>query len=846
MRMLNDALRKAVCHLLETVQEVVEDLVLIEVDWGDDTPPVTNEIEEITFQGAAWLLVYADSELVLRQVLCRAGADGRVIIVLPAGNGFQVPLDIQARAHRGASWQLGLRHRLCALTDRGWPPEVDYADWHPSIERHFDALVRSVAGAGLKWTIALDDLKRSLVHIAFGLRVEGQQPAELLARLVTAENTSTTAPTALEISLLNEQLRLHQVRWPEILTWVAEEAGRAKMLIRTGVMMGAEQAAHLMPSWGKLTRLRALLVQERQLPEKDAITAVIELATQALQHVHRATRESLVESAQTELNGVLPPDSYNIWFPDALERKIEEVAYDLSRRNRDAAEQASQLHQHLFASKYQLRLSALDEMAELINGWEMEMPSADELVSVSDYGNWYLRQGSCLDLRQLNLMRRQQQGVGLDDPIEYLSRNVWHWRDQLNVGFAGQLLEHYEEALHDRHSGVFGIHRLLDWIVRPLLEDGQHVLLLVMDGMGCAAFWHLADQWASQAPAPVYVRQVQPLLALLPSVTSVSRKGLFLNALPTDRLDDEQAYQTKARAKETESLERAFPDHRVSLYNKTNLGIGQQLFDELQFNGADVIGVILNAIDDDLKSTTTSVRLPRLEDLGLLPNAVRRALERGWTVILTSDHGHTWHRDKQLRRGEIASGGGERFAPIASVESLPQHAIATQDPHIVRLQEGKQVALLTATGSYFGRAPRRGYHGGVGLEEVIIPCAVLGYEAPHTEPTEGSDTGSQGRSPVATYDLAGVVLTLPDDRAVRLDLPFALSPLEAKILQTLARLREASEAELKQALGTRRIAGPLASLRDRLANAGPDYDLIEDKGAGPEGSIYRFRTEILK
>jgi hypothetical protein len=86
-------------------------------------------------------------------------------------------------------------------------------------------------------------------------------------------------------------------------------------------------------------------------------------------------------------------------------------------------------------------------------------------------------------------------------------------------------------------------------------------------------------------------------------------------------------------------------------------------------------------------------------------------------------------------------------------------------------------------------------------------------------------------------------LTMPDNQVVRLELPFTLSPIEAKLLQTLARLGEVSEAELRKILKTRRIAGPLAALRDRLAAAGLDY--IEDKGTSPEGTVYRFRTERL-
>ena len=92
--------------------------------------------------------------------------------------------------------------------------------------------------------------------------------------------------------------------------------------------------------------------------------------------------------------------------------------------------------------------------------------------------------------------------------------------------------------------------------------------------------------------------------------------------------------------------------------------------------------------------------------------------------------------------------------------------------------------------------------------------------------------------------MQGIILTLADGRIHSLELPFALSAAEARLLQTLARLGQASEAELKRALNTRRVAGPLAALRERLAQAGLDY--IESTGVGAEGAIYRFRSELLE
>ena len=840
---MDEVLRKAVAYLLQSIEELVDDLLLIELNWGQAVPPFESEPSDLDFQGAAWPVVFTDSELVLRRTLCRSRG-GRAILIVAGGDSFEVPRDLRARASRHRVAPLGRRHRLHALTGRGWPAEVDYAGWRPSVERHFDFLVGSVDAAELtRFDVTRAELELRLVEAAFDLTVEGQATPQLLAALVSRHRRSVISPTELERSLLQGQLRLHQISDADIVLWAVEEAGRAELLARTGVMMGAEQRARLAPNWGDLNRLRALLVNKRKMAEQDAITCVTTLAVEALSHLHHETRKAIVRDAEQALGDVLPEGSYNPWFPSALEQEIERVARGLSARDMEALDQVDRLREHIFAAEYEARLAALEEMAALLHRWVGEKPAVGTLTSVPEWATWYARVGSHLDLTALKLMACQRRGTGIDDPIARLLKEFWHWRDDLNASFAGEFLEKYEAAVHDRDTGVFGIHRILDWVIAPLLQQDKRVLLLVVDGMGWPAFWHLLDQWAEQIP-PAHIRQPQPALSLLPSVTSVSRKGLFLGALPTDRLDDEETYDRKARTGEAKALGQACRGHTVKLYNKTNLD-GGQILNDIQFRGADLVAVILNAIDDDVKSTTATVRLPRLDDLAPLVSIVRGALAAGWEVLVTADHGYTWHLGKNLRQGHIVPGGGERFNPLEAGQTASKAAAVTKDPNIVRLQDGQRVALLIATGAYFGRMPRRGYHGGAGLEEVVVPCAFLTREKTSFRPEEegrAQRTGEvEGLAP--TDHVGRIVLTLPDGRVVPLDLPFVASPREVRLLQTLARYEQVSEAEFRRVLGTRRIFGPIAVLRERLAAEGLDY--IEEIGSGPEGAVYRFRAEML-
>jgi len=844
---MDDILHVAITHLLEQLEQgdtLIEDLLLVQVDWGAYRPSFSDEPVTFQFQGRTWPCVFTDSVLVLRRTLCSAGPEGRAILVVPANGGFELPLDLQARARQLPGCRLGLRQRLYALTERGWPPEVDYAEWRSSIERHFDALVRSAGKSTIRWDITRDDLETALVESAFGFRVEGQTAPSLLAQLLLAQRKAPPTPTDLERALLQGHLRQHQVAGAEILLWVAEQVGRAEELVRTGIMLAAEQAAQRLPNWGSLNRLRALLVNEVGLAESAAVGAVISLSVEALKLLHHATREKLVREAENALEGVLLPNSYNLWFPAALATAIESTAQRLAARDGEAASRIAALRAHLFASQFDAQLQSLDLMAELVEAWARWEHQDAEFYTVADWARWYIEHGARLDLTALKLTHQQQQGISLAEALGELLSKYWQWRDRYNLAFAQTFVVHYEAALHDRQAGVFGVHRILEWVVKPRLQAGERVLLVVMDGMGASACWELLQQWAAHAPA-IYAHQPQAALALLPSVTAVSRKGLFLNALPTDRLDDEQTYADKASAKEAAALERACPGRAVRLFTKTDVGSGHEVLALLKFGGAELVAVVLNAIDDDIKNTTTTVRLPRLEDMGSLKSMVQSALDAHWTVVLTADHGHTWHRDKLRRRGDVAPGGGERFAPVTTEKGQPPDTIVTQDPNIVRVQMGQQVALLTAVGAYYGRQPRRGYHGGASLEEIVVPCLLLTHEAPVSIPQAASAAApvTETTAP-GDVDMRGIILNLADGRILSLELPFALSAAEARLLQTLARLGQASEAELKRALSTRRVAGPLAALRERLAQVGLDY--IESTGAGAEGAIYRFRSELLE
>jgi len=376
------------------------------------------------------------------------------------------------------------------------------------------------------------------------------------------------------------------------------------------------------------------------------------------------------------------------------------------------------------------------------------------------------------------------------------------------------------------------------------------VLLIVVDGLGYAGFIHLLQELAGEQQ-PVGVVSHHAGLSILPSVTAASRKAIFLGQRPTDTLDSEDEYAEKARTSEGAALEQACQGYRVALHNRTTLtqaggvlspskGGTINLFNDITSRDLDLVALVLIEVDEALAGGIDP-QLYGPQDLGVFREAVTDGLNNGRRVLLVSDHGHTWHRSKAGRQGDQVPGGGHRYMPLEKGEQPPEHTIVTDDLEILRPEEGDRLAFLYRVGDYFGRQPRRGYHGGVALEEVVIPCVELGYGGRMLEPgarPEVKEPAAVEKPAPAPAPSEGVVLTLQDGRRVVLDLP-DLSHRETQALQLLASVGRANEHQLRQHLGTRRVAGIMSSLMEKLGQAG--LDLIEVGPAGPGGMEYVFR-----
>lgn len=283
-------------------------------------------------------------------------------------------------------------------------------------------------------------------------------------------------------------------------------------------------------------------------------------------------------------------------------------------------------------------------------------------------------------------------------------------------------------------GAMLRVEDVLSRVVRPLLDAGRRVLLVVVDGMGIAASTTLVESvtegtWWELTPGG---GPRVGVLAALPTVTEVSRSSLLSGRLVRGGQPEERA-----------GLAAAFgPDsvlfHKAELMSRSGSGeaLSRTVTDALADPGRRLVAAVVNTIDDALDRSDPAATDWTRDTVRLVGHLLDQAGDR--VVVLLSDHGHVVDRgaDATFRSHPDATTG--RWRPATTPASDGE--VPVTGPRV--LLGGGSVVLPWREDIRYG--PRKaGYHGGASPAEAVIPLTVL---------TRGDDTTIPGWSaaPVAS------------------------------------------------------------------------------------------------
>jgi len=261
------------------------------------------------------------------------------------------------------------------------------------------------------------------------------------------------------------------------------------------------------------------------------------------------------------------------------------------------------------------------------------------------------------------------------------------------------------------------------------LEQNQRVALLVLDGLGLDHWQIIKD--VQQLQQAGWEMEEWACFAWVPTITPISRQSIFAGRMPM--YFDETIGTTSAEKSHWQRFGRDC-GLRPSQVVYRHLRLGDAL-PEADGPGTYLLGVVINDVDE----LTHASRLGMIglhEDIrlwasnGRLKSLVSSLVEKGFTVYLTSDHGSVEARGGgQPSEGLLVEQRSARARIYDRVELADR--VLTEFPHARRwpapgLPRHLQVLLADDLTAFVRDGEVIVAHGGVSIEEVIVPLVRIG------------------------------------------------------------------------------------------------------------------------
>ena len=330
---------------------------------------------------------------------------------------------------------------------------------------------------------------------------------------------------------------------------------------------------------------------------------------------------------------------------------------------------------------------------------------------------------------------------------------------EANARFADYIQSNYHNWLASEVSPTLSVDVVYKYVI-PEVQAGKQVLFVVMDCMRL-------DHWLKIEPVlyPLFNITTDYYYSILPTATRYARNAIFSGLFPLefaerhpDLYAEPDTAHTSINRYEKDLMRLQLERHGILLKPPLHYF---KIFDtrgEIQYlhwlsvtNRISLTALVVDFLD---MLTHTRHEVSLLQQLvpdeaafrtlaqawfqhSRLYRIFRIAAERGITVILTSDHGSLLCQNAAKVSSQAELTTGLRFKEGKNISCAPEAGWVIKEPGAYRLPgEEAQKSYVLAKEDYYFVYERQFdvykeifqgsfQHGGVSLEEMILPCVVL-------------------------------------------------------------------------------------------------------------------------
>lgn len=297
---------------------------------------------------------------------------------------------------------------------------------------------------------------------------------------------------------------------------------------------------------------------------------------------------------------------------------------------------------------------------------------------------------------------------------------AWTAWEQLDTAFVPWLRQRYGTLLTSASPWPSSVHRIGPFLARRVREGiAERVMLIVLDGLGHAQWSHL------RVTLELEILEAGSTFALVPTYTTVSRQAIFAGDLPHSSPTTLWTTQPEpARWRELWASE-GIPVTRVA-YHRVR---GRLPHDHLGLGDAQVIGLVVNAVDDLMHTSELFGDAQLLANLdvwtanGFLTDLVARATASGFETWITSDHGNLeCVGTRTVSEGVAIEAAGKRLLryPNRTLRDASAASGIVWDD-IPGMPSSAEPLLFASGRNAFTKNLVSVSHGGLSLDEVVVP-----------------------------------------------------------------------------------------------------------------------------